>query len=45
MRLQGVVFQGFVIEVSEEELMLITAADFQTILDDAMNAADDAIFA
>merc|ERR1719324_2195673 len=27
--------------VSEEELMLITAADFQTILDDAMNAADD----
>merc|ERR1719238_962158 len=31
--------------VSEEELMLITAADFQTILDDALNAADDAIFA
>jgi probable Rubsico expression protein CbbX len=31
--------------VSEEELMEIKAADFQTILNDALNAADDAIFA
>jgi len=30
---------------SEEELMEIKAADFQAILDDALNAADDAIFA
>jgi probable Rubsico expression protein CbbX len=31
--------------VTEDELSTITAVDFQTILDDAENAADDAIFA
>jgi hypothetical protein len=31
--------------VEDHELMQLTAADFQKILDDAMNATDDAIFA
>jgi probable Rubsico expression protein CbbX len=31
--------------VNEQELSALTAADFQLMLDDALNAADDAIFA